>query len=511
MYNEVNNVKEKVAFNTCIMYIKMALLIGISLYTVRILLNNLGIYNYGIFTLSAGLITVFSFLNSAMSISTQRYLSYFQGSKNIKMQNSVFYSSMILHIIVATISILVLLIIMPFLFNGFLNIDSKFISVARILYIYMLISLFFTIVSVPFVATLFSRENILLDSIILIVQAIMKLIAAHLIIYYPDSEKLSLYGLSLAVISGIVFLFYFIYCCKYYKECRINKNSNCNGLLKEMAFFAGWNLYTNLCYVLNTQGLNIVLNVFLGTTINAAYGIASQINGQIRELSLSLLRALNPQIMKSEGMEKRERTIRLSILASKFGFFLVSIVGVPAIFTMSEILKFWLNIVPSYTANICIYLLIASILNQLTVGVTSAIQAIGNIKKFQLVIGSIALLTLPFSYLLLKLGYSFYSVLTLIVVIEVITSFIKIYFFSKISNVSILNYFNNCLVYSLMPLIIATIFLYLLNILIIINYNWVIYFILMFLLYPPLFYLIGFNKNEKSNFKSLLTRIKFKR
>ncbi|MBG2837005.1 MATE family efflux transporter [Proteus terrae] len=510
MYNKVDNAKEKVAFNTCIMYGKMALLIGISLYTVRVLLNNLGISNYGIFTLSAGLITVFSFLNSAMSISTQRYLSYYQGTGNTKMQNSVFYSSIILHIIVALISILILLIIMPYLFNGFLNIDDKSIPIARMLYIYMLISLFFTIISVPFVATLFSRENILLDSIILIIQAIMKLIAAHLIIYYPESEKLSFYGLSLSMISGIIFLFYVIYCCKSYKECRINKNTNSDGLLKEMASFAGWNLYTNLCYVLNTQGLNIVLNIFLGTTINAAYGIASQINGQVRELSLSLLRALNPQIMKSEGMEKRERTIRLSMLASKLGFFLVSIVGIPAIFTMSEILKLWLNIVPSYTDNICIYLLIASILNQLTVGITSAIQAIGDIKKFQLLIGSIALITLPFSYLLLKLGNSIYSVLTLIILIEVITSFIKIYFFSKISKFSALNYFRNCFMHSLLPLALTTSSLYLLNISITTSFNWIICFILMFLFYPPLFYLIGFDKNEKSNFKSLLKKIKFK-
>ncbi|MGF7409751.1 MATE family efflux transporter [Providencia alcalifaciens] len=510
MLNKIKDPKIKVISNAVITYGKMALLIGISLYTVRELLNNLGIDNYGIFTLSAGLITVFTFLNAAMSISTQRYLSFHQGTNKPDMQNNVFITSLILHFLIGIITISILFSILPILFSGVLEIEPKFIDDAKTLYICMIFTLFFTIISVPFVATLFSRENILFDSIILILQALLKLIAAKLIGFYPDSEKLSTYGFFLVIISGITCCFYVFYCCLCYPECRIKKQTRCKGLLKEMSHFAGWNLYTNLCYVLNTQGLNIILNIFLGTKINAAYGIASQVNGQVRELSLSLLRALNPQIMKSEGMEKRERMVRLSMLASKVGFFLVSIVAIPAILSMPKILELWLNMVPDFTSNICIFLLFASIINQLTVGINSAIQAIGNIKEFQLIIGTVALITLPTSFFLLKAGNSIYSVLILMILIEILTSFIKLFFFSRLCNISIKKYFTECIFRTTLSLLISTTLGYFLVSRIDLNNNWFTPFVIMFIIYPPIFYLIGFGKYEKSSFQKIISNIKSK-
>lgn len=510
MLNKIKDQKIKVISNTIITYGKMALLIGISLYTVRELLNNLGIENYGIFTLSAGLITVFTFLNSAMSISTQRYLSFHQGTNKPDIQNNVFITSLILHLLIGIITILILFSIIPILFSGMLEIEPKFINDAKNLYICMMFTLFFTIISVPFVATLFSRENILLDSIILIFQALLKLIAAKLIVFYPDSEKLSTYGIFLVMISGITFCFYVFYCCFFYPECRIKKQAKYKGLLKEMSCFAGWNLYTNLCYVLNTQGLNIILNIFLGTKINAAYGIASQVNGQVRELSLSLLRALNPQIMKSEGMKKRERMVRLSMLASKVGFFLVSIVAIPAMLSMPKILELWLGIVPDFTSNICIFLLFASIINQLTIGINSAIQAIGSIRGFQLVIGTVALITLPASFFLLKAGYSIYSVLILMILIEIITGYIKLFFFSRLCSIPIKIYFTECIFRTTLSLLVSTTLGYFLIGHINLNSNWYIPFIIMFFIYPPIFYLIGFGKYEKSSIQKILNNIKSK-
>ncbi|QQO62347.1 hypothetical protein JI723_19395 [Providencia manganoxydans] len=500
----------KVISNTIIVYAKMALLIGISLYTVRELLNNLGVDSYGIFTLSAGLITVFTFLNSAMSISTQRYLSFYQGTSKLDMQNNVFVASLILHFFIAIITTFILFSIIPILFsvNGVLDIEAQFLNDAKNLYMCMIVTLFFTIVSVPFVATLFSRENILLDSIILILQALLKLIAAKIICFYPASERLTIYGLLLIVISGLTFFFYAFYCCIHYSECRIKKQTKSKSLFKEMSSFAGWNLYTNLCYVLNTQGLNIVLNIFLGTKINAAYGIASQVNGQVRELSLSLLRALNPQIMKSEGMEKRERTVKLSMLASKVGFFLVSIVAIPAMYVMPKILELWLNIVPEFTANICIFLLFSSIINQLTIGITSAIQAIGNIKRFQLIIGTTALITLPISYFLLKLGNSIYSVLILIILIEILTGYIKLYFFAHLCNMKIKTYFVDCIFRTTVSLLVSMTLGYFFITLVGFNFFWLIPFIIMFVIYPPIFYFIGFNNHEKISFKNIVSNIK---
>jgi len=508
MYGKIKDPKLKVAINTGIIYFKMLVQILISLYTVRVLISNLSISGYGLFSLSAGLITIFTFLNSAMAVATQRYLSFYQVGCSSSMQSQVFFSSLVLHIGVAVLSISILLAIMPMLLDGFLNIHERDIGTAKLLYKYMLVSLFFTIISVPYVAAINSHENILVDSVVLIVSAGLKLLAALLLVNFNETDRLGIYGASLATVSGISFLIYYFYCRLNYNECRVLGFKKDFGLIKDMSFFAFWNLYANFCYVLNTQGLNVVLNMFYGTTVNAAYGIASQVNGQVRELSLSLIRALNPQIMKSEGMSNRERMIDLSFLASKFGFFLVSIVAVPLIIMMPQILDLWLKNVPKYAEELCIFLLIATMISQLTVGVNSAIQAIGRIKRFQLLVGSIAILALPVSYFVLKSGYSIKSAFIVIILVEVITTVIKIKIFSEISSVSVLQFIRLCILKSLLPLFIVVIV-----VIFIVNIREGMVFIGALLtpfIYIPLFYLIALNEKEKMHIKELVAKTKSK-
>lgn len=290
----------------------------------------------------------------------------------------------------------------------------------------------FNIVSVPFNALLVSHENFRFDALVLILKALLMFVfslALHLI---DESYRMVAFSAVIFSTSLIVFLCYVIYCRVTYSECNLNSTID-RSILISMTSFAIWSLYTNLCYVLNTQGINVIINKFFGASTNAAYGIAFQINGQIKNLSQTLISAMNPQIMRSEGKSNRERAVGVSVAASKVGFFLVSLVTIPCFYILPRLIEIWLGFIPDFVLLFTFFFLFSNLVNQLTVGVTPAIQAVGKIKRFQMVIGTSALTVLPISYLLLEFDFSITYVLALLVIIEAITGGMKIYFLVKYS------------------------------------------------------------------------------
>jgi len=441
----------RVILNTGILYAKMLITMGISLYSIRLVLNTLGESDYGIFNLIAGVIAMLSFLNAAMTTSTQRYLSFHQGTKDIEMQKKIFANSWILHIAIGVIVFVLLLALVPFLFRGFLNIPSDRISTAKTIYYFMSVSMFFTIISVPFTASLNARENMLWIAIVNTIESIIKLGIALSLLWFIQSERLVAYGVLMAALSVIVFFLYAVYCLKRYSECNIKNYQVDKFLIKELGSFAGWNMFGALCGVARTQGLAVILNLFFGTVINAVYGIANQLSGQLSFFSQTMLRAINPQIMISEGINDRQRTLRLSMMASKFGFFLLAFFAIPCIFEMPVILKIWLKNVPENTVLFCSLVLIAMMINQLTIGLQSAFQAIGKIKVYQSIVGSILLFNLPIAYILLKTGLPSYSVLLSFICMEFTACLFRLFLLKKIAGLSIREYIEKVLLKEMIP------------------------------------------------------------
>lgn len=237
------NAANKVALNTGILYAKMLITIGISLYSTRLVLNYLGESDFGVFNLIAGVIAMLAFLNAAMTTSTQRYLSFHQGTGDFEMQKKVFANSWILHILIGIIVVIALEgIAPPFLFNGFLNISPDRISAAKAVYQFMTASVFFTIIAVPFTASLNAHENMLWISIVLIIESIFKLLIAISLAYFIQTERLIYYGFFTAIIAFVSFLLYGIYCLKKYKECIVTNYQIDKSLMKEIGSFAGWSL-----------------------------------------------------------------------------------------------------------------------------------------------------------------------------------------------------------------------------------------------------------------------------
>lgn len=388
----------RIVCNTSIQYVRLLFTFGLSLFSTRFILIALGDIDYGIYNLLSGIILLLSFVNAAMTVTTQRYLSVSQGSGDLLQQNRIFINSLVLHIILAVIVIILIEISGLFIFNGFLNIPEQRISEAYYVYHFMGLTVFFTVLSVPFVATLTAHENIFWISIVYIIEAILKFLISVLLIYF-FKFKLITYGLLITLVSAVTFFLYAFYCQRKYVECSVvsirywDKKT-----IKMLASFASWNLLNVLTSLGENQGLAILLNKFMGAYINAAYGIANQVSSQLNFISQSLLNAVNPQIMKSEGMCDRGKMLRLSMLTSKYGFFLLAIFALPCIFEMPSILRTWLGDVPNYTVLFCRWMLVVALLNQLTIGLASANQAIGKIKIYMLTIGSIRLLILPLGF-----------------------------------------------------------------------------------------------------------------
>lgn len=427
---------DRVVINTGFLYGKMLITMFISLYSTRLILSALGATDYGIFNLVAGVIAMLSFLNAAMTISTQRYLSFYLGAGESERLKSIFNTSVILHFIIGLIIVILLELVGIYLINRVLDIPTERIHTAKIVFHFMVVSTFFTINAVPYDASINAHENMLFDALTGIFESLMKLLIAIWLVY-TAIDKLILYG---ALIAGLTILIRIIkgfYCSMKYKECNLSLTSHIRfDLFKELFSFAGWNLYGSFCIVIRNQGLAIVLNFFFGVLINAAYGIANQVNGILSSFSSNMLKALNPQIMKNEGSGNRDRMLKLAIVGCKSSFFLLAFLSIPIIIEMPFILNLWLKEVPENAAIFCQLVLLITLVQQLTVGIMTAIQSAGRIKTYQIVLGSIILLNIPAAFTLIKLGLPAYSILIGTIFIEFIAGGARILFAKKLVGLS---------------------------------------------------------------------------
>ncbi|HVD98460.1 MAG TPA: hypothetical protein VNB90_09680 [Cytophagaceae bacterium] len=501
----------RIIVNTCILYGRMVLTIGISLYSTRLVLNSLGATDFGIFNLVAGIIALLSFLNTAMTTSTQRYLSYHHGRSDTILLKKIFSNSLFIHLIIGLLIVMLLEVLGIFFFDRFLNIPASRIDSARIAYHYMSFTVFFSIAIVPFIALSNAHENMLWIAIVSIIESILKLGAA-LLLFIVLNDKLIVYAQLTGVISLFVFLLHMLYCAHKYNESSIRKFWKIDKkLIKELSSFAGWNLFGTLCFLGRTQGLAVLLNLFFGAMINAAYAIANQVSGQLNFFSIAMLQALNPQIMKSEGEGDRQKMLGLSMAASKFGFFLLAFITIPCIFEMKQILTFWLKEVPVHTIIFCQLILLGALINQLTVGLQSALQAVGEIKMYQIVVGSIILLNLPVAFILLKNGFPAYTVFVSYSIIELFASGGRIYFIKKLTGLSIREYFLKVIIKEIIPVGISCLYCWM-----IIKYSSYVQYRFVYtcaisaLLFWISVYVIGLEKEERSYVVEMIFKKKTK-
>lgn len=448
----------RIILNTSIQYIRAVISAIIILLVARLILNALGAEDYGIYSLVAGIVSMLTFIQNSLIVTTQRFLSFYQGEGNKEMQRKVMNNSVVTLSVTSFILIIFLIFVQPFLFDGFLNIPTDRVEAAIWVYYCMLGSLFFTMISVPYYAVLIAHENIVFVTIVLLLNAFLQIPIAFLL-YSVPYDRLKLYSTALMFIPFLNFFIYFSYTKKRYDEVRkINIFSFDKTVFYNMFSFMGWSLYSTGCILIRTQGIAILLNRFFGSVVNAAYGISLQVSSQLAILPLAIQNAVKPQLVKAEGIGDRERMFRLAEIMSKFSFLLLSAISIPIIIKMDILLSMWLKNVPENTVLFCRCIVLMNLIDQLTIGLGSANEAIGNIRNYSLIVNSLKIITIPIALLgLLFFQNSVEVVMFSMLIIELLCAITRLVVLKIIGGLSIVNFIRKVFLKELFPFIIACI------------------------------------------------------
>lgn len=435
------NASVKVLYNTLSLYGKMVVTTIISLYLTRVVLNYLGASDFGLYSLIGGIIALLSFVNSALMVSTQRFLSVALGENNVEKIKSIFSASMLIHVILAGILVVVFELCCLFLFDGFLNIEPERLNAAKMVYQLMVISTIFTILGVPYNAIINAKEDLWLFSIVEALCAVLKL-GVLVIFHYTDGDALIMYTLWILIITMINFLLKYMWCKIKYQECnKLTFHVKGNvPLIKEMIGFSSWNAFGTLALIGRNQGVAVLLNVFWGTAINAVYGIANQVNSQLIYFSTMMTTSMTPQIMKSYGEGNRDRMLNLSVFTCKLSFLLSAVFAIPLLLELPFVLKLWLKNVPEYTEVFCSLVIYMFLLMQLYPGLNRAIQACGKIKWYQILTSIVLLLPLPLGVLFGETSGKSYSIIYLMIVSQAIQMCVAIYMAKRLVDLNVISF-----------------------------------------------------------------------
>ncbi len=401
---EGNNLQnnQRVVRNTTFLYFRMLFSMCVSLYTSRVILHVLGVEDFGIYNVVGGVVAMFTFLNNAMLTTTQRFLNFYIGKEEpIEKLGTVFSTSVSIHILLA-ITILVFAETIGLWFvETKLIIPSERMVAARWVYHSSVMSTILLVATSPYCALVIARERMGVYAIISILDVLLRLlIVLGLPLFFMD--KLVAYAVFLLFAQVFISMLYICYDKRRFKELDCKNYRDCS-LFKPMVSFVGWCSLGSAAYISFTQGVNILLNIFFGPTVNAARGIATQVQNAILGLVSNFQMALNPQITKSYSAGDLGRMHNLIFTGCKISFFLLYIISLPVFFECQNIMKFWLVDVPDHTTLFVQLLLITILVEAISNPLSISAQATGQIRKFQIVLSSIQLSILPLSYIALQI------------------------------------------------------------------------------------------------------------
>lgn len=408
----------------------MLLTMGVSLYTSRVVLNTLGVENFGIYNVVGGVIAMFGFLNSSMSGATSRFLTFELGRKDYEKLKKTFSAALTVHIIIAVVILILGETVGLWFLENKLVIAPERMNAARWVYHLSILSSMISITQVPYNATIIAHERM---GVFAIIEILNKLLQLAIVFFVAASgfDKLIFYAVLTLFVTIIITTIYKIYCTKNFEESYYKFEWD-KGLITPMLSYSGWNLFQSSSFTLKTQGVNMILNMFYGVTLNAAYGIAVQVQGAANTFSENFLTATRPQIIKYYATGSFSKMQSLLINSSKFSFLLLFLISFPLIIENNFVLQLWLKNVPDYTVIFSQLFLIYIIITSSGNSITTSIQATGRVKSFSIIVGTFNLLVIPITYFLFKAGFS--PIIPMIVNVITMTIFavIKIFILKRL-------------------------------------------------------------------------------
>lgn len=447
---------QRIIVNTMAQYLRTIVNVCLSLYSTRLVLAALGQSDYGVYSVVAGVVAMLSFVTNALVITTQRYLSFHHGKGDIKQVSLVFGNSWLLHLFLGLLLVAVLCALGPWITQDFLNIEDNRRGAAMFVYFAAVAMLFLSFITAPVRALFVARENIIYTSVIDVLDGLLKLLIAIALSSIACDHLITYSGLLLSI-SFFNLIAFVIYAALRFPEFHLPRLHEMDKTyVKGLSNFAGWTIYSTGCIIARNQGISVVLNLFYGTIVNSAYGIAQQVSGSVQFVSLSILNAMNPQIMKAEGAGERQRMLRLCEYESKYAFLLLSMVAIPLIVEMESILNIWLCEVPEYAVSFCRFILIAALCDQISVGLTSANQAIGQIRTYNMIFYTFKLSVVIIGWICLKSGLPIQCIMWCYAGMEFISSLLRLPLMKHIANISISLFCKNVFLRILIPCVVIT-------------------------------------------------------
>ena len=453
--SDTSSANKRIAKNTLVLYVRMLFTMGISLFTSRVILQTLGVEDYGISSVVGGVISMFTFINAAMVSSTQRYLNFELVRDDANQLRSVFSTSLQIHALIALAIIVLSETVGLWFLNEKLVIPDARMTAAMWVYQCSILSCAVSIMSTPYNAVIVAHEKMSAFAYISILDVSLKLLVVYLLVVLPFDKLIILAILNLLVQLFIRYI-YTLYCHRYFPESyfqfRFNKT-----LFKEMFGFAGWSFWGNLAAILYTQGLNMMLNIFFGPIVNAARGIAVQVQSAVQQFVGGFQTALNPQITKNYASNNLPQMHSLMFRSARFSFLLLFFLSLPVLMETNFILTLWLKTVPDDAVIFTQIMICISLIYTTANPCIIANQATGKVKIYQMVVGGILLLILPISYVVLKLGAPAYSVFIVHFCIESLAQFSRMYMLRKLIHLPLWQYMKNIYIPIVSTVVIAII------------------------------------------------------
>lgn len=430
MKDNHNKDKKRIAKNTMMLYIRMIVIMIVTLYTTRVVLNVLGETDYGIYNIVGSVVVSMVFIQNALMSATQRFLSYEMGLGENGDVSKVFSSSLNLHLKFLAIILIILETIGLWFLNRVLDIPPDRMLAANIVYQFSILTFCLNLIRVPYNAIIISYESMNIYAVLSIAEAILKL-SIVVALKYMYSDKLIAYGVLVLVITFIINALYISYCRRNYRE---DTKPNLRGdkdVIKKLRGFLGWNLVGGATGIATNEGPNYFMNYYLGVSVNAAMGIAKQVSSAVYQFTSNFQAAFNPQIVKAYASDEKEYLFGLINKTSLLSFYLLFIFAFPILLCAHFIFDLWLVDVPNYTIEFCILMMVGQLVAAMSSPLWMVAHATGDIKQYQIVISAIGLMIIPVSFVVLKFGYAPYYILAFQVVLNVAIFIYRLWFAKK--------------------------------------------------------------------------------
>ena len=442
MDSHAENTK-RIAKNTLMLYVRMLFSMLVSLYTSRVVLNTLGVEDYGIYNVVGGFVAMFSLISNSLSASVSRFLTFELGRGDMERLKETFSTSLMIHLALAGIVFILAESIGIWFLNTQMTIPEERLYAANWVFQASIISFMFGLCSVPYNASINSHERMTAFAYIGMLDVVLRLLIVLFIAYSPfNFDRLIVYSLLLVTVSMLLQCIYLWYCRKNFEECRFKLHFN-KSYWKEISSFAGWNFIGATSGLLKDQGVNVLLNLFLGPVVNAARGISVSVNTAVSGFAGNFMAAINPQITKSYASSDRIYMFSLVERGARFSFYIILLFALPIIFETDFILTLWLKHYPAHTVNFVRLILLLSLCEVLSNTLITLQLATGKIRNYQLAVGGMQLMNFPVSYICLKIGFPPESTLITAILISLLCLCLRLIFLRSMVGLSIKQFLRN--------------------------------------------------------------------